>query len=108
MFFDEFGQPFTADGTYTLTVPPGIVEEGGYYSITVYGADNKLLIPNQQNIYDRTTYSSEPNEDGSYTVTLSPDGSGVNGIPTGKPFYAILRAYVPVPGADMTVKVTND
>ncbi len=108
IFTDEFGQPFTADGTYTLTVPPGIAEESGYYSITVYGTDNKLLIPNQQNIYDRTTYSSEPNGDGSYTVTLSPDGSGVNGIPTGKPFYAVLRAYVPVPGADMTVKVTNN
>ena len=89
-------------------MPPGIAEESGYYSITVYGADNKLLIPNEQKIYDRTTYSSEPNEDGSYTVTLSPDGSGVNGIPTGKPFYAILRAYVPVSGTDMTVKVTNE
>ena len=74
----------------------------------VYGADNKRLIPNEQKIYDRTTYSSEPNEDSSYTVTLSPDGSGVNGIPTGKPFYAILRAYVPVSGTDMTVKVTNN
>jgi|TARA_B110000211_G_C13611842_1_gene349251 hypothetical protein len=59
-------------------------------------------------IYDRTTYSSEPNEDGSYTVTLNPDGSGINGIPTGKPLYAILRAYVPVLGADRTVKVRND
>ena len=28
----------------------------------------------------------------------------LNGIPTGKPFYAILRAYLPVPGADMTVR----
>ena len=105
---DEFGQPFTAEGTYTLTVPPGVAQESGYYSVTAYGADNKLLIPNQKKIYDRTTYSSEPNEDGSYTVTLSPDGSGINGIPTGKPFYAILRAYVPVSGADMTVKVTNN
>ena len=76
--------------------------------ITVYGADSNLLIPNQQNIYDRTTYPSEINEDGSYTVTLSPDGSGVNGIPTGKPFYAILSAYVPISGTDMTVKVTNN
>jgi hypothetical protein len=29
----------------------------------------------------------------------------LNGIPTGKPFYAILRAYVPVEGADLTVRV---
>ena len=40
-----------------------------------------------------------------YTVTLGPNGEGKNGIPTGKLFYAILHAYVPVAGADMTVKV---
>jgi len=34
-----------------------------------------------------------------------PSGEGVNGIPTGKPFYGILRAYMPVKGADLTVKV---
>ena len=88
-----------------LTVPAGIVEERGYYSITIYGTDNKLLIPNELGRYDRTTYSSEPNSDGTYTVTLSPDGDGTNGIPTGKPFYSILRAYLPVPGADLTVRV---
>jgi hypothetical protein len=38
-------------------------------------------------------------------VTLSADGSGQNGIPTGKDFYLILRAYVPVAGADMTMEV---
>ena len=45
------------------------------------------------------------NSDGSYTITLSPDGSGQNGIPTGKPLYAILRAYVPVQDADMAVEI---
>lgn len=102
---DDDGRAFTGTDTYVLTVPPGIVQERGYYSITVYGADNKLLIPNELGRYDRTTYTSEPNPDGSYTVTLSPDGSGKNGIPTGKPFYAILRSYLPVPGADTTVRV---
>ena len=81
------------------------MQDGGYHSITLYGTDNKLLIPNDLGRYDRTTYSSEPNPDGTYTVTLSPDGSGKNGIPTGKPFYGILRAYLPVPGADNTVRV---
>ena len=73
--------------------------------MTLYGTDNKLLIPNDLKIYDRTTFSSEPNQDGTTTITLSPDGSGKNGIPTGKDFYGILRAYVPAPGAIMTVKV---
>ncbi len=102
---DNDGQPFNGTDSYVLTVPAGIVHDYGYYSITIYGTDNKLLIPNELNRYDRTTYSSEPNPDGTYTVTLSPDGGGTNGIPTGKPFYALLRAYVPVSGADMTVGV---
>ena len=106
MFFgDDSGEPFNGTDTYRLTVPAGIVYEQGYYSITIYGTDNKLLIPNSKKIYDRTTYSSEQNADGTYTVTLSPTGDGKNGIPTGKPFYALLRAYVPVQGADLTVKV---
>ena len=53
----------------------------------------------------KTTFSSEPNQDGTTTITLSPNGSGKNGIPTGKDFYGILRAYVPAPGAIMKVKV---
>ena len=102
---DENGHPFTGTDTYEIIVPAGIVHDKGYMSITVYGTDNKLLIPNDKKIYDRTSYSSKQNEDGTYTITLSPDGSGLNGIPTGKPFYAILRAYVPIEGADMTVNI---
>jgi len=104
---DDDGQPFTGTDAYVLTVPAGIVHENGYYSITVYGVDNRLLIPNKVGRYDRTTYTSEPNPDGTYTVTLSPDGSGKNGIPTGKPFYGVLRAYLPVSGADITVRVAR-
>lgn len=102
---DENEEPFNGVDTYVMTIPAGIVKEDGYYSITAYGTDNKLLIKNEIGIYDRTTYSSKQNADGSYTVTLSPDGSGINGIPTGKPFYVILRAYVPVPNADLTVTI---
>jgi hypothetical protein len=38
-------------------------------------------------------------------ITLSPTGSGRNGIPTGKPFYGILRAYQPVRGAQLKPRV---
>ena len=87
-------------------VPAGIVKDDGYMSVTIYGSDNKLLIPNDMKRYDQTTYSAEPNADGTYTITISPDGGGKNAIPSaGTDFYGILRAYVPVPGADMTVKV---
>jgi hypothetical protein len=100
------GQPFDGKATYNLTVPAGIVHDDGYYSVTIYDIESKLLIPNDKNIYDRTTYSSKQNEDGTYTITISPNDEGLNGIPTsGKDYYAILRAYSPVKGADLTVKV---
>ena len=102
---DTDGDPLNGTDTYRLTVPANLNHPSGYYSVTAYGADNKLLIPNDKKIYDRTTYSSQQNDDGTYTVTLSPTGEGKNGIPTGKPFYIILRAYVPVAGADMTPKL---
>lgn len=104
---DEFNKPFNGKDTYILTVPANIIKKEGYFSVTVYGRDNKLLIPNKEKRYDRTTYSSKQNKDGTYTITLSPSGEGLNGIPTGKPFYALLRAYVPVKGADLKVKVKN-
>ena len=103
---DSNGEPLNGKDTYIVTVPAGLVKEDGYYSVTLYGTDNKLLIPNDKKIYDRTTYSSEPNDDGTYTLTLSPSGDGKNGIPTGgKDFYGLLRAYVPVPGAVMKVNI---
>jgi hypothetical protein len=105
IFTDESGQALNGQDTYIVTVPAGLYLEGGYYSVTLYGADNKLLIPNKLNIYDRTSYNSEKNADGTYTLVLSPSGSGTNGIPTGKDFYGILRAYVPNPDAKMSVKI---
>jgi hypothetical protein len=38
---------------------------------------------------------------------LSPHGSGTNGIPTGKDFYAVTRAYVPVQGADIQPSIVK-
>jgi hypothetical protein len=102
---DDNGDPLNGKDTYIVTVPAGLVKEGGYYSVTVYGTDNKLLIPNDKKVYDRTTYSSEPNSDGTYTLTLSPSGEGKNGIPTGKDFYAVLRAYVPALDGVMKMKI---
>jgi hypothetical protein len=104
---DGDNKPFNAKDTYIFTVPANIAKKSGYFSVTVYGTDNKLLIPNDKKIYDRTTYSSEQNKDGTYTITLSPDGEGLNGIPTGKPFYAVLRSYDPTPDAVMKVKITK-
>lgn len=104
-FADDKGKPLNGEDTYIVSVSAGLVEKSGYFSVTVYGVDNKLLIPNDKKIYDRTTYSSKQNKDGTYTITLSPSGEGQNGIPTGKNFYGVLRAYVPAPGAVMKVKI---
>jgi hypothetical protein len=102
---DDDGQSLNGNDTYIVTVPAGLVEEGGYYSVTLYGTDNQLLIPNDKKVYDQTSFSSQPNADGTYTLILSPTGEGKNGIPTGKAFYGILRAYVPAPGAIMKVSI---
>lgn len=102
---DDDGAPLSGADTYEVTVPAGIVRDDGYFSVTVYGIDNKLLIPNELRVYDRTTYTTELEPDGSAVITLSPDGRGRNGIPTGKPFYGLLRAYQPVHGARMTPSV---
>jgi hypothetical protein len=107
IFADDSGAPLNGEDSYTMTVTAGIVHDKGYYSITLYGTDDKALIPNTQGRYDRTTFSSTPNADGTYTLELNPSGTGTNAIPTGKPFYALLRAYVPVKGADLTTVVTR-
>jgi hypothetical protein len=98
---DADGAPLTGTDTYEVTVPKGIVRDGGYFSLTVYGTDNRLLIPNPTGIYDRTTYTTEFEADGTAIITVGPLGEGKNGLPTGKPFYAILRAYVPVQDAEI-------
>lgn len=58
----------------------------GSFQFTAYGADNKLLIPNANKRYDRTTYASKPNADSTYTVTLSPEGQGRNVYPPANRF----------------------
>ena len=57
--------------TYELTVPQSIVKGDGYFSITVYDGDSKLLIPNDLGVCDRTTYSAEPESDGTYRIIIS-------------------------------------
>ena len=105
---DDSGAKLNGKDTYKVTVPAKLYLKGGYYSVTLYGTDNKLLIPNSLKIYDRTSYSSKINKDGTYTLTLSPSGKGKNGIPTGKDFYAILRAYMPGPEAVMKIKIIKE
>jgi hypothetical protein len=68
------------------------VRGDGYFSVTVYGTDDQMLIPNELGVYDRTSYSTELVADGTAVITLSPSGAGRNGVPTGKPFYTLHHA----------------
>lgn len=91
------GAPLGGDGSYTITVhPEGIVNDDGYWSITVYNMEDRYLIPNPDHRYSLTSYRTVPNADGTVTVRINPDGVGDNSLPTmGKPIYAIMRAYQP-------------
>jgi hypothetical protein len=99
---DSKGEFLNGKNTYVLTTPANMFEKGGYFSVTVYSMETKLLMPNDKGIYARTYDNAEVNKDGTYTITLSPNGEGKNGVPTsGKPFYTIIRAYVPTPDVDL-------
>ena len=77
----------------------------GCSSVTLYETNNKLLIPNDLKIDDRTIFSSEPKQDETITITLSPNGRKKTELQTGKHFYGILRTYVQAPDAIMKVKI---
>ncbi|MEM9879915.1 MAG: DUF1214 domain-containing protein [Pseudomonadota bacterium] len=107
-FNDADGRPIDPNGSYRLDVPPGLVKSDGYISVTPYAVKTKLLIPNAQKIYDRTSYTMAANSDGGYTVMLSPGGAGQNGLPTsGEAYYVLLRAYVPEDGVEISAKLTR-
>ena len=99
---DDDGAPLNGTDTYEVTVPAGIVRDGGYFSVTVYGADNKQMV--RANV-EHVSYTTDLEADGTAVITLSPTGGGRNGIPTGKPFYGILWAYEPMHGADLRPSV---
>lgn len=54
-----------------------------------------------------TTFSRAQNADGTYTVSIDPQGEDINGIPSGEDFYVLLRTYVPVNGADLNVSAVK-
>lgn len=91
------GAPLGGDGSYAITFSPeGMVRDDGYWSVTVYNREDRYLIPNPLDRYTVSSYVAAPDPDGTVTVLINPDGTGVNAIPTmGKPIYAIMRAYQP-------------
>ncbi|WP_162633286.1 DUF1214 domain-containing protein [Echinicola strongylocentroti] len=95
---DANGQPLSGNKSYEITIPSSgmIKNENGYWSITVYNAADKYLIPNQKEVYNASSYSSSTNADGSVTVRINPEGNGANAIPTeSQNWYCVLRVYEP-------------
>lgn len=96
---DQNGKLFDGDGEYSITIPKSgmLKNKDGYWSLTVYNAEDKYLIPNDKNKYNVSMYDAKPNADGSYTIRVNADGSGENAIPNaGKNWYAVFRVYEPV------------
>lgn len=85
-------------GTYTLhfPTPPPVA---GHWSLTLYDAETRMLIPNPINRYAISPWTPglETNADGSLTVTIShddPNSSNWLPAPSG-PFYLDIRAWEP-------------
>jgi hypothetical protein len=93
---DTEGERLTAACTYTLTGP---APDARWWSVTAYGA-NDMLIHSASSLYSQSAASvRETGPDGTVTITLSPDGAGLNGIATGNDtFVLLLRLYQPLEG----------
>jgi hypothetical protein len=97
---DATGAYLDGGRAYKLTVPlpvPGKL----FWSVTVYDADTRALILNDQKIADRSSRMDlRKNEDGSvdiYCGPKAPTGFEKNWIPTvpGKNWFAYFRFYRP-------------
>jgi hypothetical protein len=96
---DNNGDPLNGTAAYQITVPKeGMFKnKDGYWSLTVYNAEDKYLIANDKEVYNASFYSAMRNADGSVTVRINPEGIGENAIPNaGKNWYCVLRVYEPL------------
>ncbi|TNM38516.1 DUF1254 domain-containing protein [Nocardioides albidus] len=103
-FTDASGADLTGASTYLLHLPAGSlppVEEGGFWSITMYDGVSRFLVDNPIDRYaiNNATPGVVRNDDGSLDIHLqhdAPAGHESNWLPApeGK-FYVVLRLYLP-------------
>jgi hypothetical protein len=97
---DKAGKWLDGGTSYRLRVPPD-PPVNLFWSVTVYDADTRALILNEQRIADRSSRMDlRTNEDGSvdiYCGPTAPPGFEKNWIPTvpGKNWFAYFRFYQP-------------
>lgn len=97
---DGNGEALNGSDSYEIVVPKSGFSKNndGYWSLTIYNAEDKYLIPNAKNVYHISSYSAKANADGNYTLSVNPKGKGDNAVPhtAGKNWYTVLRVYEPV------------
>lgn len=99
LVFDQNKELLNGKASYEIIVPKeGLLKNNkGYWTVTIYSFADRFLIPNENNIYDITSYNAKANADGTYTIRINPEGLGENAIPSnGVNFYGIFRIYEPV------------
>ena len=110
---DGEGQPLTGAKRYTMTFKEGLPYiPPGFWSLTMYDAENNCTIPNPLNRYmlGSDTPDMKKNADGSFTIYIQKDSPGkdkeANWLPAPPgPFYLIPRAYAP---AQATINILSD
>lgn len=100
---DSDGEALTGAADYVLRFAPGgLPPVDGFWSLTMYDSETRLLVHNEINRYsigDRTA-TLKPDADGGLTIRIQHESPGAekegNWLPTPEGrFYVILRAYVP-------------
>jgi hypothetical protein len=98
---DKEGHAFDGEKSYRLRVPPNPPARQ-FWSVTVYDADTRSIVQNEQQIADRSSRQDIiKNADGSVDVCFgptAPKGFENNWIPTvaGRAWFAYLRLYAPL------------
>ncbi len=97
--FDSDGNKL--DGSkhnYTMRFKAPNVSE--FWSVTIYGNDNRLMAHNALNRHSRGDRTLKADKDGYFTISMSSDVAGKESDPNflpvpAKPFYALMRLYGP-------------
>lgn len=95
---DSKGIPLNGKNEYTMRFKAPDVSE--FWSVTVYGLDNKLMAKNALNRHSRGDRTLTEDSEGYYTIILSSDvkkyGGKGNFLPIPKKdFYLVMRLYGP-------------
>lgn len=102
LFTDKDGKPTMGENKYTVTFKPPPYKEPGFWSFSMYNADNLYTVKNPINRY---TLGSDDklnmNPDGTVTIYMQNESPGkdkeANWLPTPKTgrFFGGIRAYAP-------------